>query len=174
MKQVNWSPLAIADKDLTVDAGDIITLDVSKSKDLDNDLLKNAWLQISGPKIKFDNIISPFATFTAPSNISTSTNLIFKLTVTDTKNASRAADTKVTVKYIPPPNQPPIADAGQDQTIDAGDSIQLDGSKSKDPEGNISSYLWSQIAGQDVVLNATNIAKPHLLLHQISLLLVTH
>ena len=160
VKHVNRSPLAIADKDLTVNAGDIVTLDGSRSKDPDNDLLKYAWVQISGPKIKLDNVNSPIATFTALSNISTSTNLIFKLTVTDNKNATGAADTKVTVKYIPPPNQPPISNASTDQTVNAGDTVQLDGSKSVDPDGNITSYSWSQIAGKDVVLNATNIIKP--------------
>ncbi len=82
-------------------------------------------------------LIDPIATFTAPSNnISADTTLTFKLTVTDNKNATGVDDVKVTDKYVPPPNQPPVANAGLDQTVNAGDSVTLDGTKSKDPDGN--------------------------------------
>ncbi len=42
-----------------------------------------------------------------------------------------------------PPNQPPIADAGPDQTIILGESANFDGSGSSDPDGTIAAYSWS-------------------------------
>lgn len=40
-------------------------------------------------------------------------------------------------------NRSPIAHAGPDQTVNAGEVVQLDASKSYDPDGFISSYLWN-------------------------------
>ncbi len=96
------------------------------------------------------------ATFTAPKDISSDTDMIFELTVTDSKNATNTATVKVTDKYIPPPNQPPTANAGSDQTVNAGDTVTLDGSGSRDPDGNITSYSWTQTSGPAVTLNDAN------------------
>ncbi len=54
-------------------------------------------------------------------------------------------------------NKPPIANAGTDQTITVPrDSVLLDGSASTDPDGNIISYKWAQVAGPAL----SNIIKP--------------
>ena len=45
-------------------------------------------------------------------------------------------------------NKPPIANAGLDLvTTLPTDSLALDGTASSDPDGKISSYLWTKIAG---------------------------
>jgi hypothetical protein len=58
------------------------------------------------------------------------------------------------------PNRLPVANAGTDQTVDAGDTVTLDGAKSADPDGNIRSYSWLQTVGPPVTLNGANTATP--------------
>ena len=47
-----------------------------------------------------------------------------------------------------PANQPPVANAGTDQTITLPiNSVTINGSGSSDPDGSISTYLWTKISG---------------------------
>ena len=153
---VNHPPIANAGTNQTVNAGDIVMLDGSKSKDPDKDQLKYSWKQIGGPHVTLNGADQSIATFTAPKDISSNTDLIFELKVTDSKNASNAAIVKVTDKYIPPPNQPPEANAGPDQIVNTGDKVILNGSGSRDPDGRLASYSWTQTAGAPVMLNGAD------------------
>jgi|GEM_PF-800720 len=61
------------------------------------------------------------------------------------------------------PNQPPVANAGPDQSVAAGVRVQLNASMSTDPEdGSISQFGWEQVDnGADaVVLEFANTATP--------------
>ena len=49
------------------------------------------------------------------------------------------------------PNQPPIAQAGPDQTVDMGENVALRGSAS-DPDGTVEICVWEQIEGPSVLL----------------------
>ena len=49
-------------------------------------------------------------------------------------------------------NQPPLADAGEAQAVTTGQSVQLDGSASRDPDGSIVSWQWRQASGPTVAL----------------------
>jgi len=60
-------------------------------------------------------------------------------------------------------NQPPTADAGLDQTVEAGSAVSLDGSASADPEGVTVTYAWSfdsQPAGSTATLSAVDAVAP--------------
>ena len=158
VKHVNQHPVAnVAQENQVVNPGDIVTLDGGKSTDPDSsDSLSYLWTQMSGPTVRLDSANSPISTFTASSNISKDTTLVFKLTVKDSKNASGEDEAKVTDKYIPPINNRPLANAGKDLTVNETDIVHLDGTKSSDPDGNITSYLWKQIGGPNVTINGAD------------------
>lgn len=64
---------------------------------------------------------------------------------------------------IYPPNRPPIANAGPDQTVQVGSIVQLNGSGSSDPDGDSLKYSWKFIkkpSGSKARLSKSNIANP--------------
>jgi len=60
----------------------------------------------------------------------------------------------------PPNNQPPIANAGPDQTVNEGQAVLLNGSNSTDPDDDIVSYHWLQIGEPVVNLSDPNLEQP--------------
>lgn len=77
-------------------------------------------------------------TFTAP-QVGSQTGFTCSLTVTDNGGLSSPSDS-VTVTVNDVPDNAPIANAGNDQTVNEGALVTLDGSGSS---GSISSYAWS-------------------------------
>lgn len=57
-----------------------------------------------------------------------------------------------------PVNRIPTAAAGADQSVEGPASVSLDGSASKDSDGTIASYVWSQVSGPAVTLANGNAA----------------
>ena len=58
---------------------------------------------------------------------------------------------------LTPDNQPPVVDAGPDQSVDAGVMVFLSGTGS-DPDGVIASYAWTQTGGMAVLLTGADAA----------------
>ena len=56
------------------------------------------------------------------------------------------------ISYKPVINQPPIADAGPDQTVNELTTVTLSGSNSIDPDDGIAEFLWEQLEGTSVNL----------------------
>ncbi len=79
-------------------------MDGSKSKDPDGAIKSYSWKQIGGPIVIINDATTATPIFTAPSDISTNTVLVFELTVTDDKNATGISTVRVTVN---PVNHPP-------------------------------------------------------------------
>jgi hypothetical protein len=56
--------------------------------------------------------------------------------------------------------QPPVANAGPDQSIGEGNPVVLDGSASFDPEGAALTFLWTQTSGPPVELSDATSGMP--------------
>lgn len=74
-------------------------------------------------------------------------------------NRGKEADLDVIVEVNDEPNQPPLADAGSDRTVKAGTRVELNGLKSRDPEGEALFYAWSQVRGSKIPLLDPNMPK---------------
>jgi hypothetical protein len=57
-------------------------------------------------------------------------------------------------------NQPPVADAGPDQTLPEGSLVTLNGLNSTDPGNSPLSYRWTQTGGTQVSLSSQTVAQP--------------
>ena len=64
------------------------------------------------------------------------------------------------VYYRPSGDLAPIAEAGPNQAVVAGDTVALDATNSTDLDGSIVSYLWTQTAGISVTLSDVTLAQP--------------
>ena len=57
-------------------------------------------------------------------------------------------------------NWPPVASAGNDQTVAPGATVTLDASWSNDPDGDTLSYSWTKVSGPAVTLSSTTASQP--------------
>jgi hypothetical protein len=141
----NISPTANAGVDQTITLPtSTVTLNGSGT-DPDGTISSYQWTKIAGPT-SF-TIVSPTQAQTVVNSLVQGVYQ-FELRVTDNGGAIDRDTVVVTVNAaVPPPNQAPTANAGVDQTITLPTStVTLNGSGT-DPDGTISSYQWTKIAG---------------------------
>lgn len=150
---VNHAPTAEAGANAQVQLGTTVTLDGTGSTDPDGNTLSYSWTQTSGTAVTLSNAQTAKPSFTA----NATGTLIFALTVNDGTVSSTADTVTITVVKA---NNAPVADAGDDVTVDAGTLVTLDASGSTDPDGDTLSYTWSQVSGATVALTGTTAQKP--------------
>ena len=73
-------------------------------------------------------------------------------TVLTVTNRGKQASLDVSVTVNDEPNEPPVADAGTNQTVKTGSKVKLSGLKSRDAEGEALYYSWSQVRGSKIAL----------------------
>ena len=154
---LNSQPVAEAGQDQTISLGEIANFDGSASKDDNNDSLKYSWSILKGPSDNTATLVNPNTnkpSFT-PTVAGTYT---INLSVDDDKGG--VASSTLTLAVIQD-NQPPIADAGADQSGDVNTKITLDASKSNDPDSNDTlEYVWK--GPDNAPLSAYDVKSPTL------------
>ena len=156
---VNLAPNANAGVDQNTVDGLLITLDGSLSSDPNGDMITYAWLLTAAPTgstatLSDTSIVNP--TFTAD----TVGTFMFDLVVSDGALVSATDSITVTVTQS---NAVPVANAGTNQNVLSGSTVNLSGAGSSDANGDILSYRWtlvSQPATSDVVIADADTISP--------------
>ena len=145
-KAGNKPPTAAAGPDQVITLPtDSISLDGSASNDPDGMISEWHWKKIAGP-VSF--YIANEATAKTVIKHLTAGSYKFELSVKDENGASAKDAIIVTVNADLTNNQPPVANAGPDQSITLPrNSVTLDGKASTDPDNYITNYLWTKISG---------------------------
>ena len=134
---LNSPPVADAGPDQTVALGALVQLDGSGSSDADGDPLNFLWTLEERPPGSAAALSNPF--IVDPSFVAdTAGTYRVRLVVSDGEFES-AADRVI----VSTANSAPVADAGADQAALVGESVQLDGSNSRDADGDALSFSWS-------------------------------
>ncbi|MBI5359860.1 MAG: IPT/TIG domain-containing protein [Planctomycetes bacterium] len=146
----NVSPVAVIsnEKTTTVTEGDLVTLDAGGSYDANGDALTYNWT--FHPNLDSTATDKPVFDTTGLSGV-----FNFSLVVSDGINLSSPADVTIAVQDT---NMPPLACAGPDRNAVTGTTVYLDGSTSRDDDGNIKTYLWQYLSGpsETLTLNSSN------------------
>jgi hypothetical protein len=138
----NAAPVADAGPDqVIIEIGATVGLDGTNSSDPEGDGITYLWTitqKPAGSSAQLSASSSPTPTFVADVHA----DFVITLVVTDEFGAAGNPDS-VTVSFD---NIQPVADAGADQTVMAGDTISLDGSASTDTNGDLLTYSWSFVS----------------------------
>ena len=133
----NSIPVADAGPDQSALLTETVVLDGSGSSDADGDPLTFSWSIISTPAgsgavLTDANVQAPAFVVDLPGTY------VVQLIVNDGQASSIPDTTTVSTE-----NSLPVADAGPDQTVESGDTVQLDGSNSSDVDGDPLTFQWS-------------------------------
>jgi hypothetical protein len=157
---IDLPPISNAGPDQMVASGATVTLNGTGSSDPNGEALTYTWSQTGGPAVTLSDVNSPTPTFTAPTLApgDPPATLTFSLDVCDEAPVLCSdPDDTVVITVNPPADQAPTANAGADQEVTEGDTVQLNGSGT-DPENEALTFNWTAPAG--ITLSDPNIANP--------------
>jgi len=146
----NEIPLAIAGGNISFSLPTNIVNLYGSGFDPDGSIVSYAWVKSSGGSATLTNTDKPTLTV---SNLQAG-QYTFRLTVTDDDGATDDDIAIVTISSLGT-NLSPIASAGADHIVKLpNSSVTLDGS-GVDEDGQIISYLWTQLSGASTTITAT-------------------
>lgn len=149
----NNPPIANPGPDQSVMIGELVSLAGAGSSDADDDLLTFSWSIVSKPT--GSTVILSNENTEAPSFlVDVEGSYEVQLIVNDGKVDSAPGIVTI-VATAATPNTPPIANAGPNLFVKTGETVNLDGTASKDDDGDQLAYSWifaSIPDGSNVVL----------------------
>lgn len=155
----NSAPVANAGVDQAVNTSSVVTLNASASSDANGDTLTFQWTLSTVPAGSTAALSAP--TTTAPTfTADIDGSYVIQLVVND-GTVNSAADT-VTVEATTP-NTAPVANAGSDQNVNTGSTVNLTGAASTDANGDTLSYAWSFTSiplGSTATISDTTVESP--------------
>ncbi len=133
--------------------GALVELDGTGSADPDGDRLRYRWRQVDGPPVTLNDPESARPSFrtTVPGRF------VFELVVSDGRHSSDPARVVATVDRI---NLPPEAVVPEEVDAEVGRTVTLDGSPSRDADGDALTFAWRQIGGPPLHLRKDLLAAP--------------
>jgi hypothetical protein len=134
-----------------------VTLNGNGSHDPFSGIAGYRWQQTAGRSVSLQTPNAATTTFLVPAATTAGEEMTFQLTVTN-RGGLQDTDT-VDIRFYED-NVYPVAVAGEDFNAMQGDTVNLDGSASTDPDGGITAYLWVQTGGTPVDFFNVNTAKP--------------
>jgi hypothetical protein len=137
---INQPPIANAGVTRAVQIGASVTLDGSASRDPDGDALTFSWQFVEKPAGSAAALAGA-STATPAFTADLAGTYLVRLTVSDSLGAASTA--VVTITAAASTNRPPIANAGPDQSVNAGATVRLNGSLSRDPDGTPLTFAWT-------------------------------
>jgi hypothetical protein len=151
------APVANAGANQTVPIGTTVQLNGSGSTDVDGQPLTYSWSFVSvptGSKSTLTNPTSVNPTFTTDR----AGSYVVQLVVNDGILNSAPASVTISSQDVAP-----VANAGPNQTVTVGTTVQLNGSGSTDVDGNPLTYQWSFLSiptGSSATLSNATIVNP--------------
>ena len=150
---LNHCPMANAGIDLTVAAGEPVTLDASASSDADGDALRYAWRVLSAP---LGSGVLIGDTQAARTEITPDLPGVYELELSVKDRFGAVSVDRLVLSTL---DSAPVARAGDDRTVALGKTVTLDGIGSFDLDGQGLAYAWRLTelpSGSLARLDATN------------------
>jgi MYXO-CTERM domain-containing protein len=144
------APTAEAGADFTADERSTVVLP-AEVFDANGEPVTIQWTAPAGITLSSTDTAQP--RFDAP-EVTVDTPYTFSVLVRDPGGLTATDSVTVTVRNV---NRKPIATIARVETVESGDEVVLDGTRSADPDGDeVSSYAWEQTTGPAVTLDPPN------------------
>lgn len=142
----NTGPRVDAGPDRSADEGAWITLFGTATAQGNRSVRRLQWRQQEGgPRAALDGATDQSSIDVLLPNIAQDSDLVFQLLAEDSAGEMATDTVTIAVRNLDG-NAPPQVEAGQNQVVDAGESVTLRGVAS-DPDGSIAAVQWRQLAG---------------------------
>jgi large repetitive protein len=137
----NDPPVADAGTGIEIDGGAAFTLSADGSSDVNGDPLTYTWDQIDGDSAELVSRNEMSVAYISPVPRQ---QLVFEVTVDDGLRGFSTDTVTVDIR-----NNAPVANPGPTLVVDPGSMVTVDGSQSRDVDGDPLTFSWRQISGEE-------------------------